>query len=960
MCSQVVLLLCSVRPMVTRLTHGLAKLREASKHTVRQHGCTFSRVIGRHFGPNRRARTLPSGRRFHPSFGPHVLMVLAWLVTGKRSFRQYTASALPFSSAARRTRKSLAVGNPEVARLLDSLADEDSLAEGQVSALVQAEPAFQYDHARILTDGERAQYHYWVLKHQVPAASLWFFTVAEICVLPSPCSASTYCSRQVSKTFRLLDPAPAQVLWEDVLEQIDGPPAWLPQGFLVDLCVVLPPHFAQLIAGGVWSSFALPSPFRKGPWGTPAWFQKLLSGGLAQFMQATQNQAALEYGQSFQISSADQLATRLRRVLRGEEDHHSLLHWVLQLQAMADSLHNVGGKEHPSVSQVIELVLLSDMLKNSDDLKKAIMGACRLILPSNVFNAVKSRCEQFVVPDKGMISRFRLTLDVAMMLRQRVANHNSFLSGHRAARFLTWDSSPQFHKDYELILVESAAYENLPRILSLSNGLYMESLEALEDVCTDQQALEKHCQDMADLGPLVVRHALPCVLIGFGAASLSHKVAALAHAVRLEHFSEQSMVHWCSDVLAVISDDGAERLLGRIQPVPVQNLTPHFEETTHVDIGLMKKGGCEEEGQAGGLADAVFEDAGGDNDGFLVNDEDVFEEEAPPPTMSFQGALACSGVHHILDNATQGFASVLPSYEDNVRLAQAVCKLVRRRDTQPKLLARCYGTPLGRHFHQDIRKFRGWINPSRWGTVAFSIPEILSLKQVLVWGWDKARYMRGEGAGDQQPQRTDTMELVQAVDDAVSSEQWWGWVCMMARVCNVLREAIRWCERCSCHGGLPVELVAEGNIDISSETSFALGSCPMRCRRAPDLAHGDLQRLIATECESSAADLFVKLPRTLSAVDRRELLQEFDMARAHLTFYVTAKLSHWSEFPWHVVGIASLDRTRATATMRKVLQSAHPHPILQRECNNFKNCTAKSVQVQDWVGVRNGGLFPHF
>ena len=56
-------------------------------------------------------------------------------------------------------------------------------------------------------------------------------------------------------------------------------------------------------------------------------------------------------------------------------------------------------------------------------------------------------------------------------------------------------------------------------------------------------------------------------------------MAALAHAVRLEHTSHASASHWFSEVWGVLSDQGVERFLPDILPTPFRDLCPHFAKT---------------------------------------------------------------------------------------------------------------------------------------------------------------------------------------------------------------------------------------------------------------------------------------------------------------------------------------------------------------------------------------------
>ena len=130
------------------------------------------------------------------------------------------------------------------------------------------------------------------------------------------------------------------------------------------------------------------------------------------------------------------------------------------------------------------------------------------------------------------------------------------------------------------------------------------------------------------------------------------------------------------------------------------------------------------QGHAGMLDQDRFEDADGVQLDFDMTDDAVFEEEIIQQA-DFKHALGMTGLHHIIDNATEGLADVLPSFEENVRKAQECCRLLRRGDTRPKLLERCFSSALGMQLRPAILAFKGHIQPGRWGSLAFSIPELL-------------------------------------------------------------------------------------------------------------------------------------------------------------------------------------------------------------------------------------------
>ena len=89
-------------------------------------------------------------------------------------------------------------------------------------------------------------------------------------------------------------------------------------------------------------------------------------------------------------------------------------------------------------------------------------------------------------------------------------------------------------------------------------------------------------------------------------------------------------------------------------------------------------------------------------------------------------------------------------------------------------------------------------------------------------------------------------------------------------------------------------------------------------------------QIIDSSAEAIAAELIISLPGNLTAAERRSAVEDFDLARAHLTFYFTSKLAYTAEEPWNVVILSHFDQHKARAAGRNVLRSRHPHPLMLR------------------------------
>jgi len=168
---------------------------------------------------------------------------------------------------------------------------------------------------------------------------------------------------------------------------------------------------------------------------------------------------------------------------------------------------------------------------------------------------------------------------------------------------------------------------------------------------------------------------------------------------------------------------------------------------------------------------------------------------------------------------------------------------------------------------QTLKSFEGWIHEGRWGTVAFSIPELLRVQHTLRFGWDKALFLGGEAGDDTE----DGSVFTRSVDEAINSRAWRAWALMIDQVCRIMRKATVWVECCPCHKGFLEQHRLEELPDLVKK---GIATCPVRCRLTQELPSGELMDAVDTAARASAAQLLVGLvPLGLTAAARRELLR---------------------------------------------------------------------------------------
>ena len=150
-------------------------------------------------------------------------------------------------------------------------------------------------------------------------------------------------------------------------------------------------------------------------------------------------------------------------------------------------------------------------------------------------------------------------------------------------RYLAWDSSPQFGRDYVMAIILSIKRSSLAKMLRCPKELFKlwerTSLEGADfAVFQDNVRRTKEKENMDYLRSQLDLRSFPVVTVGFGASSFEHKFATLIHAMRLEEFTGESLAYFIRQIVTKGADYGTERLLRRVMPALLANLT-YFDDT---------------------------------------------------------------------------------------------------------------------------------------------------------------------------------------------------------------------------------------------------------------------------------------------------------------------------------------------------------------------------------------------
>lgn len=217
------------------------------------------------------------------------------------------------------------------------------------------------------------------------------------------------------------------------------------------MCLCVPEPFAKLIVNQLWSCLCVPSPYSIGWWRAPRWFRTLLSPNLKTLFEATQEKGphALSNGEHFALPMTGELAQALRGLdLSGpgnsQQTRDDLQHWISRLQAGTDACESARGRQ-AKFEEIVHLMCLSDLLRDAGRLREVLVKACAIVFPGMMHDIAKHQLQFVQKLDKAQISRHRLTLDVSIMLWFRCRFHK-----RDVVRYMMWDSSPQYGRNYEL------------------------------------------------------------------------------------------------------------------------------------------------------------------------------------------------------------------------------------------------------------------------------------------------------------------------------------------------------------------------------------------------------------------------------------------------------------------------------------------------------------------------------
>jgi hypothetical protein len=167
------------------------------------------------------------------------------------------------------------------------------------------------------------------------------------------------------------------------------------------------------------------------------------------------------------------------------------------------------------------------------------------------------------------------------------------------------------------------------------------------------------------------------------------------------------------------------------------------------------------------------------------------------------------------------------------------------------------------------------------------------------------------------------------VSEVARDAAWWRYAAMLVTLHGVGLALQCWGEACPCCDPDPQvrDRTRRAELELAtglSEEAAAPGPvaerCPLRGKRAPEMAAGQLFAVLQQICDAKLQDVLVSCSQAYLTPDQTaSILQDFEFGKAQLRRALQQKLSFWSNLPWLLCGLAHFDEDVARDCARQAV-----------------------------------------
>ena len=314
----------------------------------------------------------------------------------------------------------------------------------------------------------------------------------------------------------------------------------------------------------------------------------------------------------------------------------------------------------------------------------------------------------------------------------------------------------------------------------------------------------------------------------------------------------------------------------------------------------------------------------------------------PWPLLSFARSLMVPGIHHVMHNLCEDMCEALPSFRKHKPHFQAMSVFLCDHHVRQGLQERCFGQGDAAAHRGKFASFGERLLDWRWQSVSSFLCAMEPLELPLRQFWNLQAFNRKsrnaqpepdtslsgepaqEAAGPDDaaqaadvlvpvgPQEQESSKVLadavrgkvraQNFDLAVQSAEVWQYMSMLRKLFAVSDELLVWFQSCPCH---PREAAAQDDEDQCKHYA----ACPMKGRRAPELAGGFMVSFMRHQLQG-AADVFPA---------NSDLFMEYVAGFQHFSFMLQLKFANWTAMPHSFLALAHPSETTARAVCRRLL-----------------------------------------
>jgi hypothetical protein len=244
----------------------------------------------------------------------------------------------------------------------------------------------------------------------------------------------------------------------------------------------------------------------------------------------------------------------------------------------------------------------------------------------------------------------------------------------------------------------------------------------------------------------------------------------------------------------------------------------------------------------------------------------------PSSSVGLRKTLDVPGTYHAIDNIQKRVLDALPHWGEMKSIIEGLCQAFHYQYIRDAFISECLGPYRGSCesiFKSGPPLFEG----GRVWNVLLVISEwFLDREQILRnrWSLDKMLFKKLADNANAGENKGMVSKRLRVCDGGIKSYFTWAYFSVLKCFGKFLREIIIWCASCSCH---PYDFALEFNLVADQY------SCPMRGRRAAEIACGELHEFVETRLQLQFRNLLGAL-RGLTTQQRRIILDVFEIGKA--------------------------------------------------------------------------------